>query len=119
MVQMVAPQTDEVTITQNVDNPTPITNSDGVIDCTTTSYDLDGSSSIGNNLSYAWYNSLGDLVGTNALQTVTLSDTYTLLITDGANGCTASSEIIVTEDITPPIPDAGFRWVARLYSNQL
>jgi len=69
--------------------------------CQTTNVILDGSGSTGQgNLNYLW--STGE---TTSAINVTTADTYTLTITDTNNGCTHSSNIIITEDLTTPVAE--------------
>ena len=99
--------TDEVIVTQDADVPTSNAGADGLLDCVTTSYDLDGSGSSGDNISYVWYNSLGDSLGNAEILTVADPDTYTLIITNNTNGCSATDEVIVTQDADVPTSNAG------------
>ena len=99
--------TDEVTVTQDASVPTSDAGADGLLDCTNTTYNLDGSSSSGENLIYTWYNSLDEEIGTGAVLTVSLSDTYTLLVTNQNNGCTSTDEVLVTQDASVPTSNAG------------
>ena len=99
--------TDEVVVTQDADVPTSDAGPDGLLDCSVSSYELDGSGSLGDDLSYAWYNSAGDLLGTTEQYTVTQSDTYTLIITNGTNGCSSTDEVVVAQDTDVPTSNAG------------
>ena len=99
--------TDEVVVTQDIDVPTSNAGPDGLLNCTVSSYELDGSGSTGDDLSYAWYNSAGDLLGTTAQYTATQSDTYTLIIINGTNGCSSTDEVEVTQDLITPTANAG------------
>ncbi|PSR14756.1 MAG: hypothetical protein C7N36_02895 [Bacteroidetes bacterium] len=73
--------------------------------CTTTSLQLDGSGSTSANTTYQWSTSNGQIgSGMNTSQpTISSAGTYTLLVTDTSNNCTASDEIIVTADTTLPV----------------
>ena len=99
--------TDEVEVTQDASVPTSNAGADGLLNCTNTTYNLDGSGSSGDNLIYTWYNSLDEEVGTEALLSVSLSDTYTLLVTNQSNGCTSTDEVEVTQDASVPTSNAG------------
>ena len=99
--------TDEVTVTQDASVPTSNAGADGLLDCTSTSYNLDGSGSSGENLIYTWYNSLDEEIGTGTVLSVSLSGTYTLLVTNQNNGCTSTDQVIVSQDINYPVANAG------------
>jgi gliding motility-associated-like protein len=73
--------------------------------CTTTSLQLNGNGSTSANATYQWSTSNGQIAaGMNTLQpTISSSGTYTLLVTDTSNNCTASDEIIVTADAAIPV----------------
>jgi hypothetical protein len=76
---------------------------DKVLTCTTTSVQLDGSSSTPG-ATFSWVGPLGatfDPSATDESPTVTVAGTYTLTVT-GPNGCKATDEVIVTEDKTKP-----------------
>jgi gliding motility-associated-like protein len=72
-----------------------ITNNTGstVLTCTTTSISVTATGGV----SYTWDNGLG----TNAIATITSPGVYTVTAT-GANGCTGTASITITQDITPP-----------------
>ena len=89
--------TSAVTITQDITPPTPaIANAPNttVLNCTTTSIQLTASGGTG----YAW--STG---ASTAAIDVTTPATYTVTVT-AANGCTATSAVTITQDITQPTP---------------
>lgn len=81
------------------------------ITCTVTSVPLDGSgSSIGPNFKYKWTAAPGGniLNGDTTLNpSVNQAGTYTLIVTNASNGCTASAQVQVTADNTPPAAEAG------------
>ena len=87
-------------ITQDTATPTlQITNAPNttVLNCSNSTIDLTGSGGS----TYSWsYNS--NIVGTSAVLSVTLPGTYTLTAT-GLNGCTTTSSVTITEDITLPL----------------
>jgi len=91
--------TKDITITQNITPPTAdITNNTGEtqLTCLVTGINLTATSGA----SYSWNNSLG----TNENVTVTAPNTYTVTVT-GANGCTATKNITITQNITQPGAD--------------
>ena len=111
--------TDEVTVTQDVSIPTSNAGANGLLNCTNTTYNLDGSNSSGDNLTYTWYNSLDEEIGTGAVLSVSLSDTYTLLVTNQNNGCTSADEVLVTQDAFAPTSNAWCRWSVKLHEYEL
>jgi gliding motility-associated-like protein len=87
-------------ITQNITLPTVgITNLNAttVLTCTTTSIDLTATGGT----SYSWSNGTTN-VGANAALSITTPGTYTVTAI-GANGCTNTSSISITENITLPV----------------
>ncbi|MCB0519222.1 MAG: hypothetical protein KDD27_09795, partial [Saprospiraceae bacterium] len=87
--------TSQLVITQDITPPTAgITNNTGttVLTCTTTQIDLTATGGT----SYLWSNS-----DATAATSITTPGTYTVTVT-GANGCTATSQLVITQDITPP-----------------
>ncbi len=94
-----------VTVTQDLSGPTISASASGQLDCNTTSVGLTGSVD-GNpaNFSFAWSTSDGLLLnGANsASATAGAPGTYTLTVTDLANGCSAETAVAVTQDAGTP-----------------
>ncbi len=87
-----------IVITQNITAPVAaITNNTGtaVLTCSTTSISVTATGGG----TYAW--SGGATPGT-AANSLTSAGSYTVTVT-GANGCTATSNIVITQNITPPV----------------
>ncbi len=98
--------TTDISVTQDIEAPIPEASPEGILDCDDLSVVIDGSASTGNgSLSYAWTNSGGGSLGSLPELTVEDAGTYTLVITDGSNGCTASIDAEVLEDVEAPQPD--------------
>jgi gliding motility-associated-like protein len=77
--------------------------SDGILTCTDPSYLLDGSnSSTGPDISYEWYNSNDELIGTAPQASVIIAGPYTLIVTDTGNGCSSQDEITIIPDSNLP-----------------
>lgn len=78
--------------------------SPGTITCTTTSFQLNGSGGG----SYSWTTSDGNIASgaTTATPTINAGGTYILTI-DLGGGCTASDNVVVAQNTTPPTADAG------------
>ncbi|MCS6930404.1 MAG: choice-of-anchor L domain-containing protein [Saprospiraceae bacterium] len=92
-------------IAQDKTAPAAVVNAPGVINCTTPVLQLSGmGSSVGANFSYQWTTIGGHIAaGANTLTpTVTREGTYTLVVTNEANGCTNSASVNVTSNLTPP-----------------
>jgi hypothetical protein len=90
--------TASITVTQDIVAPTAgITNNtvggSTVLTCATTSISVTATGGV----SYAWDNSLGS----SANASITDPGTYTVTVT-GANGCTSTASITVTQDIVAP-----------------
>ncbi len=96
-----------VEVDENLVAPQPVA-ADALLTCDATTVTLDGTGSIGNNLSYDWLDAGGNSLGGLATQDISISGNYTLEITDGQNGCTASIQVEVDEDTAEPtaLPDA-------------
>jgi gliding motility-associated-like protein len=96
--------TTNVTVTSIVALPTAVAVPDGLIACNNNIVDLNGSGSSGNgSLTYAWYNGTIPL-GTTVTQQVNAAGTYTLVVTDALNGCTAQTNVVVGQNLELPIP---------------
>jgi len=78
--------------------------------CSVFQFALNGScSSSGPNFTYTWFTPNGNLVsGANTINPiVNAPGTYTLLVTNTINGCTSTTSVVVTQDITLPLCYAG------------
>ena len=76
-----------------------------LLTCATTQVQLQGSGSTGASFTYLWTASPGGNIvsgSTSLTPTVNKIGTYTLKVTNTINGCTATSFVSVTEDLTPP-----------------
>lgn len=106
-------QTASVLVLQDIVIPMVVANADGQITCTNSTVGLNSNgSSTGNNFSYQWSTSNGNIVSGANTQTPTVTEagTYLLTISNNANGCSAIDEVIVMEDVIAPqisiaIPD--------------
>ena len=95
-----------VSVTQNITPPNANAGAAQILNCTITSVGLNGSSAtVGATFSWAGPGIVSG--GTTATPTVNQPGTYTLTVTDPANGCTATATANVTQDITPPNANAG------------
>lgn len=98
--------TDVVTITEDVTVPEAEASVGGQLTCDVTELQLSGvGSSVGlGTITYLWTTNNGNIVsGANTLlPLVNEPGTYTLLVTDTDNGCTATASVNVSEDLQPP-----------------
>ncbi|MGZ3888531.1 MAG: hypothetical protein ACXVBP_13950, partial [Flavisolibacter sp.] len=97
--------TDVALVTLNNTPPNVNAGADKVLTCTTTSVTLDGSSTTAG-ATFAWAGP-GGFTSTSATPSVTVAGTYTLTVTNPANGCTATDLALVTLNNTPPNANAG------------
>jgi uncharacterized protein (DUF2141 family) len=91
-------------VSQNITQPTANAGPNGLLNCFASSLVLNGTgSSSGNQFTYQWTTTNGNIVsGANSLTpTVNEPGTYTLTVSNNNNGCVASSATNVTE--TPPV----------------
>ncbi|MCK4356837.1 hypothetical protein KAW44_07130, partial [Candidatus Bipolaricaulota bacterium] len=93
---------DSAAVTQDTVPPTVDAGLDQQLTCAITSVLLDAMVSGGTPpYTYEWTNSCGMMVGITEDITVCSPDTYTLTAT-GANGCSTSESVTITEDTTTP-----------------
>ncbi|MBK8429342.1 MAG: hypothetical protein IPL27_26825 [Lewinellaceae bacterium] len=100
---------DTVVVLEDIEPPVALAGTDAILDCETTSTILDGSgSSVGLAIAYLWAGP-GVTAATETMQSLSVSDpgTYTLLVTNTDNGCEAQDEVLIDQDITLPIAEAG------------
>ncbi|TXB62783.1 Ig-like domain-containing protein [Phaeodactylibacter luteus] len=78
------------------------------LDCQVSSVSLDGSGpSTSSFVEYFWTGPGGALVSQNGVATVSSPGLYYLEVVDISNGCATVDSVQVTQDITPPVADAG------------
>lgn len=101
---------DQTTVTSNTTPPISNAGADGLLTCTITSLQLNGSgSSSGNNFTYLWTTADGHITNGATTPTPTVDEpgNYCLKVTNTLNGCTATDCASVTENIAPPLANAG------------
>jgi hypothetical protein len=92
---------DSTTVTQNIAAAANVqATNDGPLTCTKTTVQITGSSTT-TDVAYRWSGPSG-YAATTAQANVTTPGTYTLVVTNNANGCTATTNTPVTQNITPP-----------------
>ena len=97
-----------VTVTQDITPVTADISGNEELTCANTEITLDASASTFQGTpSYSWNTNTADgtQVGTSATLNVSSPGTYFVTVTDGDNGCSASTSVVVTQDITAVIAD--------------
>src|SRR5215471_3158959 len=94
---------DSAVVTADFTAPDVSAGPDGRLTCAITSIALNGSTSIANPV-YAWSTSTGHIVGASngASIMVDAAGTYTLTVTNPANGCASSDDAVVVSDTAVP-----------------
>ncbi len=98
--------TDEVEVVFDTLAPIADAGLGGNLDCDTTSLTIGGNSSTGANFEYQWtHSSGGNILTDSTLSTITVNAgaTYTLMVTNILNSCSATDEVIITQDANLPI----------------
>lgn len=94
------------TVNANNVPPTAASGPDATLTCAITNVTLDGSgSSSGGNFTYLWTASPGGIIlggETTPNPIISATGTYTLLVTNTQNGCTATDISLVNDDLAPP-----------------
>lgn len=98
--------TDVATVTTNTTLPNASAGSAQVIDCVNSTVPLSGSSTTGG-VSFAWTGPTITAGATNASATAGAAGTYTLTVTNPANGCVNTSTVAVTTNTVAPNVNAG------------
>ncbi len=96
-----------VEVIPDVAAPVADAGNNGLLTCEITQTTLDGNNSSGGILEYEWLDDTGNPIGTTATVDVSTIGIYTLIVTNTGNGCTASAMVEVTEDVIPPVAEAG------------
>ncbi len=100
-----AQDTAEVLLDANV--PVADAGNDALLTCEITELTLDGSNSTGSSLNYEWQDDNGNTISDSVMVNISTPGIYTLFVTDIDNGCSSSSSVEISEDITPPNAEAG------------
>jgi gliding motility-associated-like protein len=92
--------TTTTSVSQNIAPPSPTASNTSTLSCITSTVSLTGGPSTG--LTYQWLGSglSGGTTSQNA--TVTLPGTYTLIVTDAINSCTATATVVVNQNTISP-----------------
>ena len=98
--------TDSVTVSLEVGTPVAVASSPGPLTCAAPTQVLSSAgSSSGPNYTYVWTALTGNISGGGNTPNPTVNEpgTYNLLITNNSNGCTATVNVLVTQNIVPPV----------------
>ena len=94
----------QVNVTSDKNPPLVAAQATGNLDCNVTTTTLDGNgSSTGGNFSFLWTGPNGFTNSTTLTPSISVGGSYTLVVTNSDNGCTASKTIQATQDIAPPV----------------
>ncbi|MEI6410795.1 MAG: choice-of-anchor L domain-containing protein, partial [Bacteroidota bacterium] len=90
--------TASVTVTQNITPPTANAGPGGQLSCQMPQMTLGGTGSVGPSFEYQWFTASGNFVSgeTTLNPVIDQGGTYTLVVTNADNGCTASSSVNIT-----------------------
>ncbi len=96
-----------VIIAENVQNPVVNAGLDQILTCTVSSLPLGAQivTSFSPNITYAWSTTGGTIVSGNnsASPTISATGTYLVTVTDNANGCTGTDQLVVNNDLNQPV----------------
>ncbi|NUQ24556.1 MAG: gliding motility-associated C-terminal domain-containing protein [Saprospiraceae bacterium] len=99
-----------VAVPQNVNPPTVLVSPPSDVTCDDSEIQLNaGASSTGPQYQYTWSTSDGHIVSGNGAQVITVDEggTYALQILNTQNGCQAANSVLVLQNQTYPVADAG------------
>jgi len=98
-----------VVVPQNIVNPVVDAGTPNTLTCAITTLPLTATliSSSSPNISYVWSTSNGTIVngGNTPSPTISAIGLYQVVITDAINGCTATDNVSINEDIIDPVPN--------------
>ncbi len=100
---------DTVVITHNLTLPEANAGTTMQLDCGTTELTLNGTGSTGDNITYLWTTSDGNIIRNDStlMPVISAAGTYTLTVTNTANGCSSSASVNITQDANMPNASAG------------
>jgi hypothetical protein len=104
-------ETASVTILQNIQSPVVDAGSNNQLTCAVTSLGVQAVilSSASQNIGYQWSTVDGQILngGNTASPNLGAPGTYIVTVTDALNGCVGTDQLLVTEDVTPPLVQLG------------
>ena len=90
----------EIIIPQDIQTPVSEAGNDETLNCQLIELTLDGSqSSSGQNITYQWLDSNGNVVSDEVNKLVNQPDTYTLVVTNTDNSCSSVSTVMLDKNI--------------------
>ena len=93
---------DTITVFQNKSLPKAIITGPDTINCTNKELVLDGTlSEPPQQLSFTWLNPFGAIVGIQDSVVISKPGNHRLVVKDVINGCTDTSDVLITQDIEP------------------
>lgn len=114
--------TEQIVVPEDTDSPQPQIEATSILTCTFLTLDLDATNSTSSeNFNIQWTTSNGNiLTGANTLNPqIDDPGTYTLTLINNENGCSASQNVDIEEDVTPPIADASVEGELNCEEQQL
>ncbi len=102
--------TDQMIVTSNTTLPTASAGTDLMLSCTISNINLNGSgSSSGANYTYLWSTIGGNIIsgGNTTSPTIDQAGTYSIIVTNTTNGCTATDAVAVTNNSASPTAAGG------------
>lgn len=95
---------ESVSVLQNLTPPIVDAGPDQILDCNNATISISGSVTGGNNNTITWTTTNGNIIsGGNTMNpNVDQPGTYSVVVTNGDNGCTAEDMVTVTEDMVDP-----------------
>ncbi|MEL7220754.1 MAG: gliding motility-associated C-terminal domain-containing protein [Bacteroidota bacterium] len=99
----------ELSTTISLDNAAPelMTLNDTTLNCFNSTITLAASSMSSGSLNFSWEDEDGIIVSSNATVQIDEAGQYTVQVINTDNGCEDQQNIIVSDDSTPPLVDAG------------
>ncbi len=101
---------DVVVVTQDVNMPIANAGVDTILYCNRTSINWTATANV-TGATYTWSNGVN-----TAANTATVPNTYTVTVTDPSNGCSSIDAMVISQNITAPIANAGVDTI--LYCNR-
>lgn len=97
-----------VSVLDNRINPIADAGMDALLDCNNPITQIGGNNtSVGNNFLYSWTDDANQNIGDSLFLTTQEQGTFTLMVTDTTNGCSAEDQVLVTGDFVHPFVEAG------------
>lgn len=104
---------DQVSVTQDVSVPQIVINPPGTLTCLVKELNLSATASQGQILAYGWTTQNGNILSgeTTLSPLINAPGVYLLTVTNTENGCTKTAQVVVAQNITNPVANAGNAFV--------